>query len=450
MRVWRISRVAVVAAVLAVLAAAGAVYVATSRQGHGHPSTASGQPVRAPVLSELTGNSIPNAAGVRDALRHALTKSGFAASLSGVVIDSTSGAQLFARDATTSVPPASTAKLLTAAAALTTLDREPLETGVARSGDTVYLVGGGDVTVTAKPQPGYPPTATLADLAAKTATALGPTSRVRLRYDAGGWTGPSLAKGWSPSYLSSGNVSALTALELNEARLTGGATAPRATDPARQAADAFRDALVKAGVQVVGSPGPATAPASALGIASVSSPSIPALVQRMLTTSDNDLAEALGRLLARQLGQPATFAGAAAAVLAAVEKLGAPTTGVRLYDASGLSRLDRVTPLALVTLLRIAQRDVRLGPLVEGLPIAGFTGTLADRYRRHPTTVGAGVVRAKTGTLSGVNALAGQVVDADGRLLLFAFVADHVPLPGPAEESLDSLASALAGCGCSG
>jgi D-alanyl-D-alanine carboxypeptidase/D-alanyl-D-alanine-endopeptidase (penicillin-binding protein 4) len=116
-----------------------------------------------------------------------------------------------------------------------------------------------------------------------------------------------------------------------------------------------------------------------------------------------------------------------------------------LYDASGLSRLDRVTAAALVGVLRIATSgDARLAPLTAGLPVAGFTGTLADRYEHAGSRAGAGVVRAKTGTLAGVNALAGEVVDADGRLLLFAFVADHVPDPSIGEAALDRLAAALA------
>jgi D-alanyl-D-alanine carboxypeptidase/D-alanyl-D-alanine-endopeptidase (penicillin-binding protein 4) len=270
-----------------------------------------------------------------------------------------------------------------------------------------------------------------------------------LRYDATGWSGPPLALGWSPGYLTAGNVSRLSPLEVDEGRLSPGATAPRATDPARQAALAFRAALRTLGVPVRGQVLAGTAPAAGLGIAAVESAPIPALVQRMLTDSDNDLAEALGRLLARQAGLPATFTGAAAAVTAAVRDLGVPTAGLRLYDASGLSRDDRVTPRSLVAVLRLAaDGEPDLAPILAGLPVAGFTGTLADRYRADATNSAAGLARAKTGTLAGVSALAGQVVDADGRLLVFAFLADHVPLPTPAEDVLDRLATALAACGC--
>lgn len=364
----------------------------------------------------------------------------------GLVVDAATGRQLFGRYAGAALPPASTVKLLTAAAALTTLrDAESLTTGVVRVQRTLYLVGGGDVTLTARPRPGYPRPANLADLASRTVAALPDLGPLRLRYDAAGWLGPVMARGWSPSYLSSGNVSRLSTLEVDEARLSKATTAPRAVDPARQAAQAFRRALMTRGADVRGRVLPGAAPASGLGIADVTAPPIQALVQRMLTNSDNDLAEALGRELARQEGRPATFAGAAAAVTSVIRRLGVPTQGLRLYDASGLSRDDRVTPRTLVGVLRLAAGNKELAPLVEGLPVAGFTGTLADRFRHGIAHSAAGVVRAKTGTLAGVNALAGLTVDAGGRLLVFAFLADRVPLPTAGEHGLDRLATAVAG-----
>ena len=59
------------------------------------------------------------------------------------------------------------------------------------------------------------------------------------------------------------------------------------------------------------------------------------------------------------------------------------------------------------------------------------------------------MVRAKTGTLAGVNTLAGVVVDADGRLLAFAFMASHPTRRDAAGRPLvDRAAAILAGCGC--
>jgi len=125
---------------------------------------------------------------------------------------------------------------------------------------------------------------------------------------------------------------------------------------------------------------------------------------------------------------------------------------VRLVDGSGLSRSNRLQPAALTRLLaRVATGDdARLAPVVSGLPVAGFDGTLAERYRRGGSLPGAGAVRAKTGTLDGVSALAGLVRTADGRLLAFDLTANAVPLGSTrrAERALDVLATRLAACGC--
>jgi D-alanyl-D-alanine carboxypeptidase/D-alanyl-D-alanine-endopeptidase (penicillin-binding protein 4) len=447
----RRSRLVAFGGAVAVLAAGGAVYVIT-RPGTASMRTGTAKPVVVPdVLRPVASTVAPDPADLATALGRRLHSAALGTT-AALVIDGTTGKQLFAQHAGIALPPASTVKLLTAAAALTTLsNQEPLTTGVVRFGRTLYLVGGGDVTLTARPRAGYPEPATLSDLATQSVAALTGVGPMRLRYDAAGWFGPVLARGWSPTYLSSGNISRLSPLELDEARLAKGATTPRAPDPARQAALAFRRALVARGAAVRGRVVAASAPAAGLGIAAVESPSIPALVQRMLTDSDNDLAEALGREVARQLGQPATFAGAAAAVTAAIRRLDVPSRGLRLYDASGLSRDDRVTPRTLVAVLLLAVRgSPTLAPLLAGLPVAGFTGTLADRFRHRVTGPAAGRVRAKTGTLAGVNALAGQVVDADGRLLVYAFLASQVPSPSAGEHALDRLASTVAACGCRG
>jgi D-alanyl-D-alanine carboxypeptidase/D-alanyl-D-alanine-endopeptidase (penicillin-binding protein 4) len=82
---------------------------------------------------------------------------------------------------------------------------------------------------------------------------------------------------------------------------------------------------------------------------------------------------------------------------------------------------------------------------LSGLPVAGYDGTLLDRG---DAATAPGTVRAKTGTLLGVHALAGTVVTLDGRLLAFAVVADGSPSEEAAEAALDDVAAALAACGC--
>ncbi len=83
---------------------------------------------------------------------------------------------------------------------------------------------------------------------------------------------------------------------------------------------------------------------------------------------------------------------------------------------------------------------------LDGLPVAGGTGTLADRF--DPTTnPGAGWIRAKTGTLTGVSSLTGIVQTIDGRVLSFALMSGGTS-PADARPALDDVAGDLRECGC--
>jgi len=429
--------------------------------------TASGSPAPVPsspaprgaVLPALQASAPePTSAGVTLQLAadaHQLQRS---AHLAGEVIDADTGTALWAHSPGAPEPPASTTKLLTAAAALTALGpNDRLVTSTAASGHTLYLVGGGDPTIVANRHsvysPVYPRPATLAALAHRTAAALGSVHRVHLKLDVSKWTGPRAAVGWKPSYVTEGDITPPSPLEVNEGRTDpSDEFAPRTPNPAEQAGQVFAGLLEHDGVRVVGAVTGGTAPAGTPELAHVDSPPVSALVQRMLTVSDDDLAEALGRAVAIEAGLPASFAGAAQAVLAQVRSLGVSVTSVTLHDTSGLSHRDRITPRTLVDLLRAAtastHRDLRW--ILEGLPVAGLTGTLADRYQVKPSVTARGIVRAKTGTLTGVNTLAGTVVDRSGRLLVFAFMASHAALPGLTVPDLDDLAARLARCGCGG
>jgi D-alanyl-D-alanine carboxypeptidase/D-alanyl-D-alanine-endopeptidase (penicillin-binding protein 4) len=209
--------------------------------------------------------------------------------------------------------------------------------------------------------------------------------------------------------------------------------------------------LTRSGVAVAGTPRRVRAAPSAPSLAVVQSAPLSDIVAVTLDTSDNTEAEVLARLGACAAGGPGSFVGAAAHNVKAAAALGVPVTGIRLYDGSGLARTDLIPPQTLTTLLtKVATSDQPgMRAIFAGLPVAGYTGTLVNRFQDRLTRVGAGVVRAKTGTLMGVSTLAGVTVDADGRLLAFAFMADHrTPKLGSARELVDRAASTLAACGC--
>jgi D-alanyl-D-alanine carboxypeptidase len=332
---------------------------------------------------------------------------------------------------------------------------------------SVVLVGGGDPTLAAGPAPAsdYPQPATLKALAAATARALRAQGHrsVRMSYDASLFTGPPLAPGWPGAYITTGNVTAITSLEADQGRLTpGGAPEdaddpgnfrPRSEDPAAQAAQAFAAFLSADGIRVTGPGGQQKAAAHAATIASVSSPPLSAIVGWMLRESNNVIAENLARQVALRERRPASFSGAAAAVTAIAGRLGV-AGGIHLVDGSGLSPQDRITPAALARLVSLASAGTRgrLRAAITGMPVAGFSGTLAPGQSVFSgfSARSRGLVRAKTGNLSSVATLAGLVYDASGRLLAFAFMTDQVPPAGlgKAADGLDRMASALAACGC--
>jgi len=195
---------------------------------------------------------------------------------------------------------------------------------------------------------------------------------------------------------------------------------------------------------------PAGAAPDARVLAEVQSATVGQQVELLLRTSDNYLSEAMGRMSALASGQPGSNDGAIAAVLQQVKDMGIPTDTLHAADVSGLALANRVSARQFAEVVRAITSgpDARLRAALAGFPVAGLTGTLGDRYTDASTAGGAGLVRAKTGTLNSVSALSGYVVDADGRLLVFSFIGNGLS-PGAANKAaLDRAASVLAGCGC--
>ncbi|MER6777305.1 MULTISPECIES: D-alanyl-D-alanine carboxypeptidase/D-alanyl-D-alanine-endopeptidase [unclassified Streptomyces] len=362
------------------------------------------------------------------------------------VVDTATGQVLFESGPREPMTPASTTKIATAAAALAALGPEyRIRTTVAPGAGPgeIVLVGGGDPSLTARKKSPAGSGGSLVALAADTAQALkaAGTDSVRLGYDDTLFTGPARHPiGENP------NIAPVTALAADEGRTDESTSGPadRVEDPARETARSFAALLKDRGIKVTADPAKATAPAGVQPLATTLSTPLAGLVERMLTNSDNDIAEVLARQTALASGQPASFEGAEKAVTGRLTALGVDTSGSRFADGSGLNRADKISTGLLAGLLAKAADPQRpeLRPVLTGLPVAGFTGTL--RSRNTGTSPAAGLVRAKTGTLTGVNSLAGTVVDPSGRLLAFAFLTANTPDPGAAEKGLDKLAAAVA------
>lgn len=422
-----------------------------------------------PVLvASATDAPMPSAAGVSAVLDPILASAGLGGRVHVSVLDAATGDTLYARGPDTRTIPASTTKIVTAAAVLAS--RGPtyrIETRVVAGANPgeVVIVGGGDPTLAVNGTMTYPGAARLDQLAKQVKEALGGTAPTKVTVDSGLFTGPPVEPSWDSDVTTIGYGAATTALTTNGARVnpkqyTGAAKRYGAPDIA--AGQAFAKALgvsTKAVSRGTAPPtadatptpgGAAPAPGTVLG--KVESPPILRLVEIMLTESDNVVAEYLARQVALARNQPASYAGAGAATLAVLDELGLPTAEAALSDGSGLSRKNNLTPTLLTDLLKLAAdgSHPELAGVISGLPVAAWSGTLRERYRSPaPGGPGAGVVRAKTGTLGGVNAISGVVVTAQGRLLAFAVLADKVPLgKDDAEARLDKIPAALAGCGC--
>lgn len=366
--------------------------------------------------------------------------------------------------------PASTTKVVTAAVALYLLGadrrfttRTVLET--AGRVPRVVLVGGGDPYLASTPPKVQtsatfaPPRQNVAKLARQTAAELKRRglTRVRLGHDASLFRGPVGHPTWLEdpdlevgSYLEDEVIAPVSALWMDQGRPRRGSG--RVEDPPAAAATFFAQQLRRRGIEVQ-SAGAATVAPDAEDLVSLSSAPLAAIVRRVLEVSDNAAAEVLLRHIGIAAEGEGSFAAGQRGVRRTLASVGIRMGDSVLHDGSGLSRASRVSPGLLIEVIRWVADPAypELRPVLTSLPVAGFTGSLGNRLSE-ADPAGLGRVRAKTGTLTGVSALAGIVQDRDGRVLAFALMADRIPEDEDlaAREAQDEAAAELAGCRCGG
>lgn len=436
------------------------------------PSLATGTVVAQDPIAAFTGPAgpvlpaidpaaapMPDPSTLADLLAAPLGSAALGGEVSAAVFDPATGMLLFDQAGDVPRTPGSVVKILTAVSVLqavgpstrlvTTAHYDPATA-------TLVLVGAGDPTLSTRSGEGSS-LAALADAVVASAQGPGAGASIRLTYDASLFAGPTIAMGWSDTYPATGVAAPVSSLVVDGARIPGGEA--RQPDPAQAAARAFADLLAERGVSVdAPQPGPVGA---ARQIAATESFPLSQIVQTMLTDSNNDYAEILGHLAGATRFGVGTFETGSQAALATLTSMGISTSGITLFDASGLSVDNRVPTRTFAQVLTAMTRSASTGadggsvldgswgwPVLGGLAIAGVTGTLADRFYTESSYAGAGVVHAKTGTLTGVSSLAGTVVDRDGRLLVFAFTTNSATDVAAARASLDDAATVLARCGC--
>jgi serine-type D-Ala-D-Ala carboxypeptidase/endopeptidase (penicillin-binding protein 4) len=357
--------------------------------------------------------------------------------LAGAVVDAQTGAVLWEQTPLELQIPASNAKLVTAVNALTAYGPTGrLTTSVVQAApDRVVLVGGGDPSLTR---------AMLRALAASTAAAVRASglTRVRVSVDDSRFPAPSLAVGWSRFYVPR-DVSAVRALVVDQ---------HRSVDTSLDAGRLFTRLLERRGLSVGRRVVHRRAPLGAPVLGTVQGAPMATMVATMLRDSDNDYAEVLHRMVAVKAGFAPTWEGAQAAQRQVLLGQGVDLGPALLYDGSGLSRADRIAAADLVHVLALVfdgRHPLLASMQHNSLAIAGLTGTLGPRFLRYttrPTRCAAGLIEAKTGSLSGVISLSGFARGADGQVKLFSFVLNSVPSTLATRRAVDRLASTITGC----
>lgn len=409
-------------------------------------------PAQIGILQPATVAAEIDSAIVTNLVQEELVDPRLGGGVTAFVIDANSGKVLVDINGQQAMIPASTLKIFTGIAAMNVLGAQTrFETLVKREGNQLTIIGGGDPTLVSqtpenwrgKP-PGSEQPPSLDQLADLAVVAIGPTTEAFVvNFDDSLFESPKAHSTWPDQYLRTGEVAPAQGLIMDFGINDSEAVMK---DPAKSAAQYFADALIARGI-------PATlgerkvAGDTASVLTSIKSATVTDIVERMITTSNNTMAEFLAHHIGGANGEY-TYEAGAKATTEALTAAQIDLTGVTILDGSGLSRSNQASAKSLVSALSYASKtDGSAWTNLSGLPVAGISGTLVDRY--DVGEPGRGTVRAKTGTLSKVVALSGTLVDASGDVLIFTFIANEVPSgTKQGEAALDEVVKALVQCGC--
>ena len=347
--------------------------------------------------------------------------------------------------------PASGLKLLTGTAVLAHLDpgerlRTTVRAAAPPAGDVVegdlWLVGGGDPVLGTAAWAAHfirqPALFTSLEQLADRVVAAGVAEvRGRVVGDESRYDSVRAVPSWPARYLASNQVGPLSALSVNDGFAVWEGRGQAFADPAAGAAAVLTDLLRQRGVTVAGEAASGTAPADAATIAGIDSPPMAELVGQLLRESDNGTAELLVKELGLRVAGEGSTAAGTRVVAETLAAMGLPTAGLVVVDGSGLDPGNRVTCRLLHAVLH-ASKDG--GPLRQGLPVAGSSGTLSQRLLDDALS---GQVRAKTGSIRGVASLSGFAVTRGGFDLTFSFILNGIDRFGDAVPLQEQLGRAL-------
>ena len=207
----------------------------------------------------------------------------------------------------------------------------------------------------------------------------------------------------------------------------------------------LKNEIEQKGIEMIGDVVSGTVPSEARSVAKHLSPPLSDILKSMNKTSDNWIAELLFKTIgAEVMGEPGTWQKGRDAVSEFLVEIMTEPPAHRFVDGSGLSRYNLLNAELLTRLLVSMHHDFKLMPeFLASLPIAGVDGTLRNRMQGMS---GEKVLRAKTGTLSGVSALAGYTTTADDEVVAFGILISHYVGPStPARSIQDQIGGYLTG-----
>lgn len=372
--------------------------------------------------------------------------------LQAQVIDANTGNVLFDRGSSTPARAASVMKLLTAAAALETLGPDYRVTtrvyADAKDPSVIYLVGGGDVTLS-RTKLGtnsvYLNAPKLSELARQITGWSSTQTFSQIVLDSTVYGSPrgEYQSVWDQRGLTDGYMSFVSALQVDGDRDNPAAKdSKRSRDPVGRAGEWFKQELgnrASAAAVRVGQ-----APADAIEIAGVRSAPMSLWIDYMLVVSDNTLAEAMARLVSLDVGLDGSFSSLTQAYQIALRGTGIDLTGLKVEDGSGLSMYNQISPATVNQLLqKVDQGYPNFKVILDGMPVSGTPGSLSARFSN-----AVGKVVAKTGWIRTGYTLAGYLLPEDGSKLIFTvYNLGNVTLKN--QEAMDQLVMGFYGCGAS-
>jgi serine-type D-Ala-D-Ala carboxypeptidase/endopeptidase (penicillin-binding protein 4) len=373
------------------------------------------------------------------------------------VVNLSNGRVLYQTKASETARLASVMKILTSVAVLETLGPDyRVTTRVYQDSSDpgrIFFVGAGDITLSrtaSGSQSVYRDAPKLSSLATQIRSALGGNAIHTIVLDSTLWSAAGGDGEWHDTWdtrgLTEGYMAPVSALQVDGDRANPARqSSPRSTTPVRQAGAWLQEAIGETAATAQLRYG--SLPTSAVQIASVQSQPMSRWISYMMASSDNALAEAMGRLVSLDLGLSGSMSSLTQAYQSALAPLGVRVSDVFIQDASGLSRNSRVAPATVNQLLKLVETQSKYRVVKNAMAVAGKPGSLSARFKDTQSDAH-GRIFAKTGWIRSGYSLAGFIDARDGSRLAFTVYnlgTTSVRLAN--RDAMDNMVYAMYDCG---